>query len=203
MVGREICYTQGSIFYLALLSGRQTRLTARITWTLCRLLATNNQPMKDRPDWTMERPPTVFKSQLWCVVFSAIAFIAWARALLFADFALYSTDSNSLGAGILGIAPFVLALPFGVINAITVYSAILRFFFYDFTKSRNVVMAGLLLSTAIGLAWYFAIRSSANTWRNYGLAWALYTTFVPSAFMGMCCTAFFYTIFKKRDITGR
>ena len=34
MVGRDRCYTQGLIFYLALLSGRQTRLTARITWTL-------------------------------------------------------------------------------------------------------------------------------------------------------------------------
>ena len=37
MVGRDKCYTQGLVFYLALFSGRQTLMAARITWTLSRL----------------------------------------------------------------------------------------------------------------------------------------------------------------------
>ena len=34
MAGRDKCYTQGLIFYLALFSGRHVLMAARITWTL-------------------------------------------------------------------------------------------------------------------------------------------------------------------------
>ena len=48
LVGREICYTEGLILYLAQSSGRQTGFAARITRTLYRLKLDAEYPMKNQ-----------------------------------------------------------------------------------------------------------------------------------------------------------
>ena len=139
-------------------------------------------------DLTIKRRKEVSASRLWCVLHSAIALICWSFGLVFAALALSPPD-NPAGVGLYLIAPFIISLPFGAINAVTIYSAAIKYNGYDFNRTRNVMAIGFFIAVTIALVWFVTIRSNTVLWQYTGLLWMLWIVFIPSAIIGVLTTS--------------
>ena len=140
-------------------------------------------------DLTIKRRQELSASRLWCVLHSAIALVCWSVGLLFTALALSPPLDNPAGVGFYLIAPFFISLPFGAINALTVYSASIKYNGYDFERTRNVMAIGFFFVISIALAWFITIRSNTVLWQYTGLLWMLWIVFIPSAIIGALTTS--------------
>lgn len=140
-------------------------------------------------DLTIEQRRMISASRYWCILYSAVAFVVWSLGLLFITLAMTPPLDNPAGLGLYIIAPLVFALPFGAINAVTTYSGSLKYTGYIFTRSRNMLAVGFVVSCAVALIWYLAIRANTSLWQYSGILWLLWTIVVPSAMIGAFITA--------------
>ena len=149
-------------------------------------------------DLTIRRRKEVSASRLWCVAHSAIALVCWSVGFLLAALALSPPD-NPAGVGLYLIAPFIISLPFGAINALTIYSALIKYNGYDFERTRNAMVVGFFVVVIISLVWFVVIRSNTALWQYTGLLWILWSVFLPSAIIGVLTTSH---RFKTRQSAG-
>ena len=138
---------------------------------------------------TIKRRREVFASRLWCVLHSAVALVCWSVGLLFTALALSPPLDNPAGIGFYLIAPFIVSLPFGAINAATLYSVSLKCNGNDFERTRNSMAIAFCIATLISLIWFITIRSNTFIWQYTGLLWILWTIFIPSAIIGVLSTS--------------
>ena len=140
-------------------------------------------------DLSVDERREVQAARFWCIPLSAGTFVAWGLALFLLAMAIVNpSNPNSYGVGGYFLAPFFLALPFGIMNAIFIFPAVLIFGGFDFRRSADNAMLSFIAVTAIAIIWAFLCHSFQQVWYYTGpfcVTWALV---FPPAMLGSAVT---------------
>ena len=140
-------------------------------------------------DLSVEDRRRVRDARLWCVILSAATFAAWSFGLFICTMAIVTpANPNPYGVGLYTIAPFILALPFGIMNAVLIFPVILSCNGFDFQRSSDFSIFAFLAVGAISIFWGFLNHEFQSLWYYTGPFCAIWSLLLPPTMLGLAVT---------------
>ncbi len=156
-------------------------------------------PMNTLNDLSIPHRKAVSNSRMLCILSSSFSMLAWSMLLLASS--MFATDpERDPPPQIVFVVPiFLCALPYGIINTLTVYDWVLKRNGYAFLRTRNVFFLGASFSMMVAIAWIYSIATFDIAWRYTGLICIAWTAIIPPAMIGGLLTT---AIYRKYSIAG-
>ena len=155
--------------------------------------------MNSFTDISIAHRKVVTNSKIRCIFISSLSFVAWAFGLLcFLTAILDPTHDPPISIVLVNPALFC-ALPFGLVNSLTVYPWLLRRAGFDFSRATLAFIVGTLVSIAITSTWVVATINHELLWFYTGIFCILWTIFAPPAMIGSLLTA---NCYRKKVFAG-